>query len=276
MAEVNVEEFAAQLGTRPINRPSDEDLARERWLEQRRGKITCSRFGDLIGKGRGKSEVFTATGYSYLRGVIAERLGSTIPSSDNFAMRHGRRYESDAMAEYGKRPGCGEPINNPNGFIEFNSLVGGTPDFLVEGELSGVGEIKCPYNPAVHIETLQGDKVPDKHLWQCHGHMLLTGADYCDFVSFDPRMEGEFRLFVKRLERDEKAIEALRSRLALATEYVTKAVDLIVGERMAAKVVEQFESLGEYGRKRFMEAIENGPTGTPSGNGEKVDLDVIA
>jgi hypothetical protein len=37
--------------------------------------------------------------------------------------------------------------------------------------------------------------------------MACTGREWCDFVSFDPRMPDRFRLFVKRVSRDDKFIK---------------------------------------------------------------------
>ena len=36
-----------------------DEAAREEWLQKRAGRITCSRFGDLIGEGKAKDALFT-------------------------------------------------------------------------------------------------------------------------------------------------------------------------------------------------------------------------
>jgi hypothetical protein len=41
--------------------------------------------------------------------------------------------------------------------------------------------------------------------WQ----MACTGRQWCDFVSYDPRMPESLRLYVNRLERDQSHIESL-------------------------------------------------------------------
>jgi hypothetical protein len=41
--------------------------------------------------------------------------------------------------------------------------------------------------------------------WQ----MAVTGRSWCDFVSYDPRLPADFRLRVRRIERDDAIIAAL-------------------------------------------------------------------
>jgi hypothetical protein len=41
--------------------------------------------------------------------------------------------------------------------------------------------------------------------WQ----MACTGREWCDFVSFDPRLPTELQLFVKRISRDTAYIQML-------------------------------------------------------------------
>jgi hypothetical protein len=43
--------------------------------------------------------------------------------------------------------------------------------------------------------------------WQ----MACTGRQWCDFVSYDPRLPEEMRLFVKRVERDDAMIAQLEA-----------------------------------------------------------------
>jgi hypothetical protein len=39
--------------------------------------------------------------------------------------------------------------------------------------------------------------------------MAVTGREWCDFVSYDPRLPEDLQLFVVRLERDEEYIKAM-------------------------------------------------------------------
>jgi len=47
-------------------------------------------------------------------------------------------------------------------------------------------------------------------LWQ----MACTGRQWCDFVSYDPRLPETMSLFVKRVDRDDKLIASLEKDVA--------------------------------------------------------------
>lgn len=71
--------------------------------------------------------------------------------------------------------------------------------------MSGLIEIKCPFNSAVHLGTILNG-MPEDHMPQVQGLMWVTGAEWCDFVSFDPRMPAELQLYVQRIERNAEYI----------------------------------------------------------------------
>lgn len=197
-----------------------KEAAREAWLERRRGKITGSHFGDLMGTGRGKDEIFTQTGLTYLRRVAAERFGSYYIASAK-SMEWGTENESAAISEYAELRNVS--VNaEPFQFYEYTSAVGCTPDGIVEQD--GCIEVKCPYDPAVHVNTLLTQKVPKDYEWQVIGHLLCTGRQWCDFISYDPRMWRPQRLVVIRVERDASLLEFLHSRLSLAVDTVNDYV----------------------------------------------------
>jgi hypothetical protein len=199
------------------------EVKRDEWLRKRLGKITCSRFGDLMGSGRSKDALFSQTGYSYLRRIVAERLGSWYSVSAK-SMDWGNENESKAIAEYANRFEW-DVDSTPFQYFEFTDDIGGTPDGLVGG--SGCLEVKCPFDPAVHVNTLLTKEVPSDYEWQVVGHLLVTGRDWCNFISFDPRMEGKHRLCVIRVERSEARIELLKKRLEVAVGVVKEMVSKI-------------------------------------------------
>jgi len=94
------------------------------------------------------------------------------------------------------------------GFVAHPSILmsGASPDGLVGSD--GLVEIKCP-NTATHIDTLMGDSIASKYETQMQWQMACTGRKWCDFVSFDPRMPESMRLFIRRVNRDDKRISEL-------------------------------------------------------------------
>lgn len=176
------------------------------WLYSRVGKATCSRFKDIIAKiGKGES----AKRRNYRIQLAVERL--TNEPTNNFvntAMQHGVDQEPIARMEYEARTGA---IVEEVGFIEHLTieLCGGSADGFVDAD--GLIEIKCPYESAIHVETLLSGAMPDDHMAQVQGLMAVTGRKWCDFISFDPRMPKGLQLFVKRIERDDAYIATLEA-----------------------------------------------------------------
>lgn len=170
------------------------------WLAQRCGKVTASRISDMMAK--------TKTGWgasraNYRAQLIAERLTGVVADSySNAAMEWGTQMEADARRAYAFY--CDADVAEV-GFVSHPDIAmsGASPDGLIGTE--GVVEIKCP-NTATHIETLLGGNVPAKYNLQMQWQMACTGATWADFASFDPRMPEEMRLFVRRIERDDKSI----------------------------------------------------------------------
>jgi len=175
----------------------------EEWLAIRVGKVTASRVADVIAR--------TKTGWgasraNYMAELIAERLtGEPAEKFTNGAMKWGTENEPDARIAYEFRTDA-EVVQV--GFIPHPTIpmTGASPDGLV-GE-DGLVEIKCP-NTATHIDTLISQAVPSKYVTQMLWQMACTGRQWCDFVSFDPRMPEHMRLFVKRVHRDDARIAEL-------------------------------------------------------------------
>lgn len=175
------------------------------WFAARAGKVTASRVSDIMAT--------TRTGYSasranYMAELICERLtGEPAERFSNAAMQWGTETEPQARAAYSFLTDadvveCGFVLH-PN-FADF----GASPDGLV-GDV-GLVEIKCP-NTATHIETLLGETVPAKYMTQMQVQMACTGRQWCDFVSFDPRLPADMQIWVKRVQRDADAIQNIEA-----------------------------------------------------------------
>jgi YqaJ-like viral recombinase domain len=213
-----------ELMTEDVAIVDQDEAAREAWLQKRSGMITCSRFGDLIGEGKAKDALFTQTGYAYLQLLVAERLGSWY-SFSNSATQWGTSNESIAIDEY--RQLTGKQVDStPFNFFQYNDYIGGTPDGLVGA--TGTIEVKCPFNPSVHVGTLLSKTVPKEYEWQVHGHMLVTDRFWCDFISFDPRIEGKQKIAIVRVERDDAKIAFLKSRLETAVKVMGEMLERLI------------------------------------------------
>lgn len=175
----------------------------DEWYAARLGKVTASRIADMMAK--------TKTGWgasraNYAAQLVCERLtGKPGESYQNDAMRFGTENEPFARAAYEFRTD-----NNVElcGFIDHPriAMCGASPDGLV-GK-AGLVEFKVP-NSATHIDTLLNATVPGKYELQMQWQMACTGREWCDFVSFDPRLPEEMRLWRATVYRDDKAIAEL-------------------------------------------------------------------
>jgi len=175
------------------------------WFAQRCGHLTASRIADMMArtqKGWGASRA------NYAAQLIAERLTGVAESGfTSAAMQHGIDTEAAARAAYGFMQDV-EVIEAP--FVLHPRLAwsGASPDGFV-GD-TGLVEIKCP-NTATHITTLRGGEIPDKYIKQMQWQMACTEKDWCDFVSFDPRMPVEMQLHIQRVDRDNDLIAEIES-----------------------------------------------------------------
>ncbi len=116
-------------------------------------------------------------------------------------------------------------------FIKHSSVewVGCSPDGFIE--LDGLVEIKCPES-TTHVEWMQSGTWPAEHYPQMQGQMWVTGRQWCDFVSFDPRMPEKLRLYVVRVNRDDGYISKLADEVAV---FLREVEDMKAAlEKMAA------------------------------------------
>ncbi len=175
------------------------------WLALRCGKATASRIADIVAKTKSGP---SASRTNYLAQLVAERLTGVVADGfTNDAMKWGTEKEPDARAAYEFYKGVAVC---PVGFVQHPTIdmSGASPDGLVGDD--GLIEIKCP-NTATAIETLLGGSVPGKYVTQMQFQMTCTGRAWCDFVSFDPRLPEDMRLFVKRVNRDDDVIAELEA-----------------------------------------------------------------
>jgi len=179
------------------------------WFSARLGKATASRIADIIAK--------TKSGYStsrdnYMAQLVCERLtGQKGESFTNAAMQHGTDTEPLARSAYEALNGL---LVEEVGFVQHPKIemAGASPDGLVG--LFGMLEIKCP-NTATHIDTLLSQSVPTKYITQMQWQMRCCERQWCDYVSFDPRLPQDLQLFVKRVEFDAAYVATLEEEVNL-------------------------------------------------------------
>lgn len=165
------------------------------WQSARCGRLTGSRAGAMLatvktGEAAARRDLRTQ--------LVVERLTNTV-QDDGFVskdMQWGTDNESAALAAYEAETGS---LLTKVGFISaLDVMAGYSPDALVGSD--GFVEAKCPRS-ANHLRYLKATQLPTEHLPQIQHGFWLSGANWCDFVSFDPRMPKHLQLVVIRVER---------------------------------------------------------------------------
>jgi len=188
------------------------------WYAARLGIPTASNFDKIVITDGSVSK----QAKKYMYKLIGERLaGASEDSYENEAMIQGREMEDEARQLY--QIATGQSVEQV-GFCLADTCVGVfgcSPDGLV-GE-TGLIEIKCP-TMAVHVEYLIDDKLPTKYIQQVQGQLLVTGREWCDFVSYYPGIKP----LIVRVKPDKKFITELKKQLYVfcnEIELITKQLE---------------------------------------------------
>lgn len=189
------------------------------WYQERLGKVTASRIADVLAKGRSGP---SATRANYRAQLVAERLTGVI-QEDGFtsaAMQRGNEVEAEARAAYAfyRDAEILKASFVPHPTIE---MAGASPDGFVWDD--GLVEIKCP-NTATHIATIRGKSIQGGYQKQILWQMACTGREWCDFVSYDPRLPGKLAMHVERIFRDDKAIAEVEAQVKVFLQEVEDEV----------------------------------------------------
>jgi putative phage-type endonuclease len=200
----------------------------DEWRAARAGKVTASRFCDVMAKikvGEAKVRI------DYRWELLAERLtGCPHEGYSNKAMEWGTNHEAEARDAYEAETGAWV---DRAGFVTHpdHPMIGCSPDGLIGAD--GGQEIKCPFSSVVHVQTIKGG-MPSEHRAQVQGTMWIMGRAWWDFVSFDPRMPEHLRLYVERIKRDEEYIAQLAAEVVKFEAEVTRDLQGLLLLRKAA------------------------------------------
>ena len=174
----------------------------DEWLEARRGMVTASTVGQLLtATGRPANN---DTSRRLTLTLVAERItGEIEPVWINDDMQRGHDVEPIARNLYAQSF-ADEPVTE-TGFMvrdDWGFRLGFSPDGLV-GD-NGLLEIKAPRAKG-HIATILADDMPSHHMPQIQAGLLVSGRDWCDFVSY----RGGLPPYIKRIHADAKWAEAI-------------------------------------------------------------------
>jgi putative phage-type endonuclease len=198
------------------------------WFAARLGRLTGSRAADMLAT--------IKTGEAAARRdlrmqLVCERLTQSLQEDGfiNAAMQRGIDCEPLAFAAYEAETG---QVVQRSGFCAHNTLaIGCSLDGHIE-DFEGILECKCPKS-ATHLRYLKAGVVPADYLPQITHNLWVTGAQWCDFVSFDDRFPAALSFFRVRVNRDEKAID----------EYAAKAIAFLAEVQTECEAVRTMTNL---------------------------------
>jgi hypothetical protein len=161
------------------------------WFDLRLGRPTASEFKRILTP---KTLQEGGPGAkSYIRELIGEVLNPILamnaPCYMSRPMLHGRNTEPEARRYYSMERDV--DVANGGFCTTDDGRLGASPDGVIglrrleNGDsIDGAVELKCPM-PANHLRYLETpNEVPAIYKWQCHGHMIVTGAAWVDFLSY--------------------------------------------------------------------------------------------
>lgn len=191
----------------------------EEWFKARCGTITASRFKDVLTKPRSKAEKWSKTALSYRNEIVSEILTGEWKEFTSDATTWGTNNEPFAIEEYEDEKGVFVASSGLILLYEY-AMIGGSPDGKI---IDGCNEVKCPYNSAIHVNTVLTG-MPKEHIPQVQGNIYFTESEFCDFISFDPRISGRSRLYIERVYRDQEYIDNMFDKLEEFQEEIEKTL----------------------------------------------------
>ena len=183
------------------------------WHKVRLGKLTASHAQAIASQGKGLETL----AYNKVAEILTGKAEEGYINPD---MERGNELEMMARNAYELETGN---LVKEVGFCELDKHSGCSPDGFVGDD--GLVEFKCPTNK-VFTEYLYTEKVNTGYVWQMQMQMLVTDRKWCDYAVF--AQDFPKSLIIKRIERDERAIEKIKRGLEIGEDMIIKIMEKII------------------------------------------------
>jgi hypothetical protein len=172
------------------------------WAAARLGRLTSIRAADMLatiksgGEAAGRRNLRVQlvleriTGRSHERGFISQ------------AMQDGIDREVDACGWYEALTGR---VLKETGFLRHDQLRAGCSLDGHVGDFEGIVEVKSPI-AATHLDYLKTGIIPGEYQKQITHALWISGAKWCDWLSFQPDFPEPLRVRLVRVKRDDDEI----------------------------------------------------------------------
>ena len=188
------------------------------WHGDRLGRLTASEIYKIIKPGKA-GQPFTDGGLTYLRRKANEVLvGAMLEEREFEQTKWGKDNEPIALQLF-------EGI--VTGYAYEHEYLFGTPDGEDD---TAIYEVKCPFNQGKHFENWMIKSVEElkqkrpEYYWQVVANMCLSGKNHGRLISFDPRLEGEFKYKIFEIPLVEEDELLLYVRVKLATKKIDQLI----------------------------------------------------
>jgi putative phage-type endonuclease len=172
----------------------DAEQRSDEWFAARAGRLTGSRASAILA--RIKSGEAAARRDYRLQLAVERMTGRTMESNyTNDEMQRGINLEPVAREKYELI--TGHKVEQ-TGFLQSTRLMAGCS---LDGDINGFAgilEIKCPKS-TTHVSYLRGGVMPSEYVPQVRHNLWISGAEWCDFFSYDDRLPDGLDTFLVRV-----------------------------------------------------------------------------
>lgn len=216
----------------PVQQGTDE------WHDARRGIVTASAVGKLLTSSGTLAQNDTSRELTRL--LVAERItGYTDPTYVTADMERGIWDEPIARAHYNEHIApvteCGFMIRD-----EFGFKIGYSPDGLVGDD--GLIEIKSR-RQKTHLKTILTNKVPVENMAQIQCGLLVSGRDWCDYVSWCGGMPMWTIRVLPNIHWQEAILEAVAAFEEAATTMIARYENVTRGLPETERGIDLYEEM---------------------------------
>lgn len=189
------------------------------WHALRIGRLGGSQAAAMLATGRSGEAISRAL---LRQQLVHERVTGRSGASTfcSGPMRDGILREPAAVAAYEAETGN---LIRRVGYLTHDTLQAGVSPDGVVGEFAGLVEIKNPLD-TTHVRYVHGS-MPGAHYKQIVHALWLTGAPWCDWVSYHPGFPRGWDLRIVRVHREPKAIASYALAVTLFLREVEEAVE---------------------------------------------------
>ncbi|PCJ57909.1 MAG: exonuclease [Rhodospirillaceae bacterium] len=188
----------------------------ESWFAIRAGKITGTRFAKVMA---GDS---TTTYKDLITDLAGEIITGEIEDAySNAIMEKGKELEPEARKAYEHEVGNVKETGICL-LDDYEDWVAYSPDGLMK---NGLLEIKCPLRKT-HLNYISRNELPNEYKWQVQGGLMVTGAKYCDFMSYYPfmksfilRIQPDLDMHVQLISEIDKTIKLVKDKIKTYNQY---------------------------------------------------------